>query len=252
MIGVTNLSGPIVSWLIKRFGLRAVSISGAMISSIALFLSTMSPNVIFLMIIYGIIGGFGAGMIYLTSIIIVGYYFESKRALATGIAVCGTGVGSIIVPPLANHIFTHFGSLTSIITLFGGMFLSCIIFGCLMKPLDIEKMPDESEQKKEIKLSGCIKNIVESKEMPDQSEKGNKTPLDTKPEKDIKSNEVSDEKFNGTLLKNTIFISLCLCYSVGTLGMYVPYIFLPNMAELRGISKDKSDYLLSIIGMCAI
>ena len=223
MIGVTNLSGPIVSWLIKRFGLRAVSISGAMISSIALFLSTMSPNVIFLMIIYGIIGGFGAGMIYLTSIIIVGYYFESKRALATGIAVCGTGVGSIIVPPLANHIFTHFDSLTSVIMLFGGMFLSCIIFVCLMKPLDVEK-----------------------------SEKGKKTPMDTKQEKDIKSNEVSDEKFNGTLLKNTIFISLCLCYSVGTLGMYVPYIFLPNMAELRGISKDKSDYLLSIIGMCAI
>ena len=227
MIGVTNLSGPIVSWLIKRFGLRAVSISGGIISSIALFLSTMSPNVIFLMIIYGIIGGFGAGMIYLTSIIIVGYYFESKRALATGIAVCGTGVGSIIVPPLSNHIFTHFDSLTSVIMLFGGMFLSCIIFGCLMKPLDIDKMPY-------------------------QSEKGKKTPLDTKPEKDIKSNEVSDEKFNGTLLKNTIFISLCLCYSVGTLGMYVPYIFLPNMAELRGISKDKSDYLLSIIGMCAI
>ena len=175
------------------------------------------------MIIYGIIGGFGAGMIYLTSIIIVGYYFESKRALATGIAVCGTGVGSIIVPPLSNHIFTHFDSLTSVIMLFGGMFLSCIIFGCLMKPLDVEK-----------------------------SEKGKKTPMDTKQEKDIKSNEVSDEKFNGTLLKNTIFISLCLCYSVGTLGMYVPYIFLPNMAELRGISKEKSDYLLSIIGMCAI
>ena len=86
----------------------------------------------------------------------------------------------------------------------------------------------------------------------EKSEKGKKTPMDTKQEKDIKSNEVSDEKFNGTLLKNTIFISLCLCYSVGTLGMYVPYIFLPNMAELRGISKDKSDYLLSIIGMCVI
>ena len=249
MIGVTNLSGPIVSWLITKFGLRAVSISGAIISCVALFLSTMSPNVISLMIIYGIIGGFGAGMIYLTSIIIVGYYFESKRALATGIAVCGTGVGSIIVPPLANHIFAYFDSLTSVIMLFGGMFFSCIIFGCLMKPLDIEKIPDESEQKKETKLFGCIKKFFESKERSDQSEKGKRTPLATKPEKDNKS---PNEKFNGTLLKNTIFISLCLCYSVGTLGMYVPYIFLPNMAELRGIPKKKSDYLLSIIGMCAI
>ena len=49
-------------------------------------------------------GGFGLGMIYLPSIVIVGYYFESKRALATGIAVCGSGVGSIILPLLSNFI----------------------------------------------------------------------------------------------------------------------------------------------------
>ena len=30
---------------------------------------------------------------YLPSVILVGFYFEKKRALATGIAVCGTGIG---------------------------------------------------------------------------------------------------------------------------------------------------------------
>ena len=41
-------------------------------------------------------------------IVIVGYYFESKRALATGIAVCGSGVGSIILPLLSNFILNYF------------------------------------------------------------------------------------------------------------------------------------------------
>ena len=50
-------------------------------------MSTLSPNVPVLMLTYGIIGGFGLGLIYLPAVVAVGYYFESKRALATGISV---------------------------------------------------------------------------------------------------------------------------------------------------------------------
>ena len=39
------------------------------------------------MLTYGVIGGFGLGLIYLPAVVAVGYYFESKRALATGISV---------------------------------------------------------------------------------------------------------------------------------------------------------------------
>ena len=41
ILGVYHLSGPIVSLLVKRFGLRVVSITGAFVSSIALLLSTL-------------------------------------------------------------------------------------------------------------------------------------------------------------------------------------------------------------------
>ena len=43
-------------------------------------------------VIYGVIGGLGFGMVFLPAIVCVGIYFESKRALATGIAVCGAGL----------------------------------------------------------------------------------------------------------------------------------------------------------------
>ena len=56
-----------------------------------MLLSTQSVNVAMLMATYGIAGGFGMGLVYLPSVCVVGYYFEKKRALATGMAVCGSG-----------------------------------------------------------------------------------------------------------------------------------------------------------------
>ena len=32
-------------------------------------------------------------MMYLPSIVIVGFYFDKKRSLATGISVCGSSIG---------------------------------------------------------------------------------------------------------------------------------------------------------------
>lgn len=40
---------------------------------------------------------FNLGLIYLPAIVSVGYYFEKRRSLAIGIAVCGTGVGTFLV-----------------------------------------------------------------------------------------------------------------------------------------------------------
>ena len=59
-------------------------ISGSIITCIAFSLSVFSVNVPMLMLLYGVLGGFGLGLIYLPSVCAVGYYFEKKRALATG------------------------------------------------------------------------------------------------------------------------------------------------------------------------
>ena len=51
---------------------------------------------------YGVIGGLGLGAMYLPSVVIVSQYFEKRRGLATGLAGCGSGVGSMVLPPLIN------------------------------------------------------------------------------------------------------------------------------------------------------
>ena len=182
------------------------------------------------MLVYGIIGGFGFGMIYLPAVVIVGYYFESKRSLATGIAVCGSGMGSLALPPLANYIMSYFGSWTSVVLAFGLLCFSCTGFGCLMKPLNLEEENDDDEKN-------------------DNNEKGTSTILESNQEVDVKSITSTKDMFNWKLLTNPNLVLLCLCHGLGNLGTFVPYFFLPNMANLRGITKENSDYLLSIIGI---
>ena len=47
--------------------------------------------------------------VYLPAVVAVGYYFEQKRALATGISVCGSGVGTFLFAPLATYLLDQFG-----------------------------------------------------------------------------------------------------------------------------------------------
>ena len=46
--------------------------------------------------------GITFGLVYLPAIVIVGQWFEKRRALASGIAVCGSGIGAFVFAPLSR------------------------------------------------------------------------------------------------------------------------------------------------------
>ena len=119
-------SGPIVSALTNKFGCRATCIAGSVIGMAAFAISTLSESVVMLMVTYGIIGGIGFGLIYLPAIVSVGYYFESKRALATGIAVCGSGFGTFVFAPLAAALLEAYDWKGANLIL-AGLILDCAV-----------------------------------------------------------------------------------------------------------------------------
>ncbi|XP_068248337.1 uncharacterized protein [Palaemon carinicauda] len=139
LAGVYLSAGPIVSALCNKYGCRIVCIVGGLISSFAYFITIFANSIEFLMIFQGVIGGFGFGLIYLPAVVCVGYYFESKRALATGIAVCGSGIGTMIFPPLVNHLISEYTWRGANIFI-AGMILNCCCFGGLMRPLEVPRM----------------------------------------------------------------------------------------------------------------
>ena len=136
--GVYLSAGPIVSALANKFGCRTVCIVGSIIGCAAFALSTLVTTVNQLMFTYGVIGGFGFGMIYLPAVVAVGYYFETKRSLATGIAVCGSGFGTFAFAPLAQYLLKNYGWKNSLL-IFAGLILNCAIFGAMMRPLKYPK-----------------------------------------------------------------------------------------------------------------
>jgi len=87
-----------VSAAANLFGFRAVGMAGGIIGSMAFTVAWLSanhetcePNMAVLFLVYGVIGGIGFGLVYVPSIITVGFYFNKRRALATGIAISGSG-----------------------------------------------------------------------------------------------------------------------------------------------------------------
>ncbi|XP_012158740.1 monocarboxylate transporter 12 [Ceratitis capitata] len=138
MVGVTYASGPISSSFVNRYGCRAVTIAGSIIAAACIVASIFAQNVLTLIFTIGIGTGFGLGLIYLPAIVSVTTWFEAKRSLATGIAVCGSGFGTFVFAPLTENLIGSFGWRGAMLII-GGIVLNCIIFGALFRPLEPPK-----------------------------------------------------------------------------------------------------------------
>lgn len=178
-----------VSALANKFGCRAVCIAGAILASVAFVLSTFSTSVNMLMLTYGVMGGIGFGMIYLPAVVCVGYYFEKKRSLATGIAVCGSGFGTFAFAPLATFLLENLGGWRNANLVLAGLILNCAIFGALMRPLTYPKKSKDKplmqrmyEEKRLQMERGSISGSYFTVTMPDGTTKQRlKTPLNADP-----------------------------------------------------------------------
>ncbi|XP_071039939.1 monocarboxylate transporter 12, partial [Parasteatoda tepidariorum] len=135
LTGCYLLAGPVVSALTNKFGCRPVTVAGSIISCLAFLLSIFAPPLDVLMLTYGISAGIGFGLIYLPAIVSVGYYFSTKRAFATGIAVCGSGMGAFLFAPLTQLLLETYDWKGALLIM-AGLSLNCAVFGSLMRPLN--------------------------------------------------------------------------------------------------------------------
>lgn len=58
---------------------------------------------------YGVMGGIGMGMGYITPVATLVKWFPDKRGLMTGVAVCGYGAGALIMSPIAARTILAYG-----------------------------------------------------------------------------------------------------------------------------------------------
>lgn len=142
----------------NRWGCRAVTIAGAIMAGIFMLISCWAQNVTTLYFTVGIGVGFGFGLIYLPAIVSVTTYFEKKRSLATGIAVCGSGFGTFIFAPIINKLLFEYGWRGAMMIISSVVF-ECIIFGAMFRPLPYESVQEEAVEEEKKKVEGLpLKN----------------------------------------------------------------------------------------------
>ena len=86
------------------------------------------------------ISGFGLAMIYLPAMVMVGYYFEQKRPVATGIAYSGAGIGMLIMAPVSAGLVSAYDWRNALMLL-AAFPAQAIVLGALMRPLQPTRLP---------------------------------------------------------------------------------------------------------------
>jgi MFS family permease len=128
---VPLLSGPIASALTDRYGCRKMTILGSLLATTGFILSSFCYSLELLYVTFGLISGFGLSLCYVSAYVIVAYYFDRRRSFATGISVCGSGVGTFIFAPLTRYLVVEYGGWRGATLILGGLFLNmtvCILY----------------------------------------------------------------------------------------------------------------------------
>ena len=108
MLGVT------ASWggqNLQKFGPRKLALIGAFLYAFGYFISyfaLQNESLWLLYFGYGIVGGIGLGLAYVTPVATVSKWFPDKQGLVTGMVVMGFGLGALLMSKLLAPIFLEY------------------------------------------------------------------------------------------------------------------------------------------------
>ena len=270
----------ISTMLTQKYGFRSVFIGGAIISSMAYIGAAFTEDFVSLCLTYGVIAGAGSGLLYAPGSIVVTYYFDKHREIATGIAICGGGVGVAIIDSLANCINIKFGS-HGVFIAYALLSLLPVILGILMFPTsDNEGSPDIEIDDSDEKYKENIKKLRRITFHPmthkfqnqvDQVTIGNETNLKTNIHASRRTsmpklsnqelvvpavNEERESKsffYRFDILKDSRIIFYCLTHIMFLLGFYIHVDYLPEMMVVdHGLPITVEGTIMTIFGVSSV
>ena len=88
---------PVAGYFIDKFGIRNLMLIGAALISLGWVLAgTIATSLFHLYILYGVLAGTGAGIIYIATVANAIKWFPDRRGLAAGLTAAGFGGGSAL------------------------------------------------------------------------------------------------------------------------------------------------------------
>jgi MFS family permease len=141
---VQGLLGILAGRLADKFSSRIIITIGGAITGISYLLTSQVDSIWLLYAFQGAMLGTGISTIVVPLNVTLSRWFIKRRALVTGIVLAGTGIGSFIVPPLAEWLISEYGWRMTYIIIGILMIIICVVFAQFIKraPSDMGLRPD--------------------------------------------------------------------------------------------------------------
>ena len=204
------ISGP----LADRWGSRRLAVAGMILTGVSLAVASAARNLVEVYLAYGLGVGLGIGCSYVPAVGAVQRWFHKRRGFASGLAVSGIGVGTLVVPPIMAMLIENLGWRAAYLVL--GVF--ALIVGAGMALL-IEDDP---------RNRGLA---------PD----GDPLPADAQPRE-------TPGLAVGTAIRSRRFVGLYAACLVCSFGLFVPFVHLVPYALDHGIAQTSAVVLVGMIG----
>jgi MFS family permease len=209
--GLGIVSGP----LADRFGSRRLAVTGMILTGLGLAAASAARSLTEVYAAYGLGVGLGVGCAYVPAIGAVQRWFVRRRGFASGLAVSGIGVGTLVMPPLATWLIASLGWRDAYLVL--GI-LAAVIGGGLS--LLIENNPGD-------------RNLGPDGDPPQSSARSNK----------------ADGASVSEAIRSRRFISLYAGCLICSFGVFVPFVHLVPYARDHGVAPASAVLLLGVIGI---
>jgi MFS family permease len=209
--GLGAVSGP----LADRWGSRRLAVTGMLLVGAGLSIASVARNLGEVYAAYGLGVGLGVGCAYVPALGAVQRWFVRRRGFASGLAVSGIGVGTLVMPPLAALLIARLGWRDA-----------WLVLGCVAAI-----------------VGGGMALLVEN----NPSDRG------LGPDGDVPRLEAKVRRQPGVSVRQAItsgrFAGLYAACLIGSFGLFVPFVHLVPYAVDHGIAPSLAVLLLGAIGV---
>ena len=145
-----GLSAGFLGGWVEKYGPRRSGLTSALFYCSGMFgtgLAVHLQSLPLLYLFYGMIGGIGLGVGYITPVSTLVKWFPEKRGFATGIAIMGFGLASLVAGPLIQILLQKIGLVATFAAL-GFLYLCIMIPSALYlePPLTAASTPDVAKR----------------------------------------------------------------------------------------------------------
>ena len=136
--------GILTGWALDRYGPRLVVALMGLFTGLSLLIASQTTSVWQLFLGYSLLLSIGTAGTVVALIPVVSRWFDKKRGLAIGIATSGTGMGTLVIAPVAAYLISNLGWRMSYMVLGLVAWLVVISLAMLLKrdPREIGALPD--------------------------------------------------------------------------------------------------------------